>query len=152
MDQRNAIFTPLEGKNWMLIILCIFPKYTRRSFQINKLIMRFVCEYHFRLDYEENYETSKTYAKYRILLIITFFIWGALAMFCRQRVHAIISRICPGGNLAVIGGRKKRNILTLGTRIPDKYYFFHFFVINHEICPRWWDIDVILIHHLCCSW
>ena len=115
-----------DGQNWLLIILWIFPKYTRRSFQINKLIMRFVCEYHFRLDYEENYETSKTYAKYRILIIITFFIWGALAMFCRQRVYAIISRICPGGNLAVIGGRKKRNILTLGTRIPDKYYFSHF--------------------------
>jgi hypothetical protein len=86
--------------------------------------MRFVCKYNFRLDYEENYKTSKTYAKFRILIIITLFIWGALAMFCRQRVHAIISRICPGGNLAAIGGKKKRNILTLGTRIHDEIFLY----------------------------
>ena len=77
----------------------------------------FVTPSHSRLDFEENYKTSKTFAKYRIGIFVTVFIWAAGAIFCRQRVHSILNRICPGGNHSVIGGRQKRNIQTLGTRI-----------------------------------
>ena len=80
----------------------------------------FVKPFHSRLDSEENYKTSKTFAKYHIGIFVTVFIWAALAIFCRQRVHSTIYRICPGGNLSVIGGRQKRNIQTLGTRIHDE--------------------------------
>ena len=53
----------------------------------------FVKSFHSRLDFEENEKTSKTFAKYRMGIFITAFIWAAAAIFCRQHVHSILKAI-----------------------------------------------------------
>jgi hypothetical protein len=65
-------------------------------------------------DKDNTQKTSKIYVHYRVLFFITAFIWGAFAIFFRRSVQATISRVCPTGNQSAIGGKKKRNIQTLG--------------------------------------
>ena len=76
---------------WIYICLFIYTK-------ITKLL---------RLDQTDNKTRNS-------LRFITIFIWVAFAAFFRKKVQTSINEICPHGKLSAIGGKKKRNIQSLG--------------------------------------
>ena len=81
---------------------------------VAKSIIRFV---NFRLEHNDKINSSAikyTYVLPRLLSGITAFLWAAGALFFRMRVRASITEVCPQGQHSAIGGRKRRNIITLG--------------------------------------
>ena len=78
----------------------------------------------FRLEYGEDNtkEASRTYIAARLFPIFTVIIWDTLAAFFRSRIRGTILRLCPQGKLSAIGGKFKRNIITLG-----RYFFLLIF-------------------------
>ena len=70
----------------------------------------------FRLEHGQNNskEASRTYISMRLFPILTAIIWGYLAAFFRSRTRATIGKMCPQGKQSSIGGKHKRNIMTLG--------------------------------------
>ena len=67
----------------------------------------------FRLEFDKDTtrKTSHTYLLPRINQIVTSCIWLFFFTFFKRRISAF----CPQGVRSSIGGKKKRNILTLGT-------------------------------------
>ena len=72
----------------------------------------------FRLEHDKvnNRQTSHTYIVPRLFHIITAVIWGVMAISFKRTIWANIYMICPQGKLSALGGRLKRNIVTLGTK------------------------------------
>ena len=46
--------------------------------------------------------------------LITSCLWGLGVLFFRIRIYMEMSELCPGGNLAAVGGKRKRNLQSLG--------------------------------------
>jgi hypothetical protein len=69
----------------------------------------------FRLEHDKDTtrRTSQTYVLPRVLQLITAFLWVASACYFKRSIKRTISHICPHGKLSAIGGRKKRNLVTL---------------------------------------
>ena len=59
-------------------------------------------------------ETYQTYVVMRLLPLITVIIWAVAAISFTHRIRSMIRRICPQGKHSAIGGKRQRNILTLG--------------------------------------
>jgi hypothetical protein len=90
--------------------MCLLKRFFENQLYTFKMT---VC---LRLEYgqDRTRKTTHTYILPRILGLITAFLWGAFAAFFRISIRRTISRICPHGRMSLIGGKKKRNILTLG--------------------------------------
>ena len=59
-------------------------------------------------------ETSQTYVVNRILPFITAVIFATALISFSRAIRAFIQETCPQGKLSAIGGKRKRNIITLG--------------------------------------
>ena len=57
---------------------------------------------------------THTYIIPRLFHYITAFLWATAATFFRLRIQAAIMMVCPQGRLAAVGGKRRRNIQTLG--------------------------------------
>ena len=88
-----------------------------------------------RLEHNNNLDSSRiqTYVFPRLLSGITVFLWAAFGTFFRFRVHAAISEVCPAGLLSAIGGKKRRNIITLG-QYKHMFSLYHY---HYKIIKRW---------------
>ena len=87
----------------------------------------------FRLEYDQDSmtrRTSYTYVSYRIIQLITGALWLAFGSFFRIRIHQTISTICPQGKHSAIGGKRKRNILSLGKKYDNKLMFSKYFLVT----------------------
>ena len=81
----------------------------------NGLFKKFVTA-NFRLEPEKDDSkgTSRTYIVPRLFHLVTSSLWGFFVVYFRVRIYTEMSGLCPGGNLAAVGGKKKRNIQSLG--------------------------------------
>ena len=70
----------------------------------------------YRLEHNDDGGSSRiqTYVLPRLQYGITAFLWASFGTFFRYRVHAAISEVCPAGLLSAFGGKRRRNIITLG--------------------------------------
>ena len=87
----------------------------------------------FRLEYDQDSmtrRTSYTSVSYRIKQLITGTLWLAFGSFFRIRIHQTISTICPQGKNSAIGGKRKRNILSLGKKYENKLMFSKYFLVT----------------------
>ena len=75
-------------------------------------------------DNDNSKETLDIYVKPRMFSFITAFIWLSFSVFFRSRVSKTIDQICLKGNLSSLGGRVKRNIITLGI-VPVLVIIYH---------------------------
>ena len=65
------------------------------------------------LEHEEEAK-EKIYLVPRLLHSVTAILWAAGVTFFRLRVHTSIKEVCPRGVHSAIGGKKRRNIITMG--------------------------------------
>ena len=70
-----------------------------------------------RLERDEEAK-EKIYLVPRVLHIMTAILWAAGVTFFRVRVHTTIKEVCPLGVHSAIGGKKRRNIITMGQFNP----------------------------------
>ena len=70
----------------------------------------------FRLEHESEQTSTMvhTYIFPRLIHFITVFLWATAATFFRLRIKAAINLVCPQGKHSGLGGKRKRNIQTLG--------------------------------------
>ena len=70
----------------------------------------------FRLDIDTDKigEFNRFFIIPRLFIIITLFLWTAIALLFKRRIYSTIKEICPLGTMAALGGKAKRNIITLG--------------------------------------
>ena len=95
-------------------------------------------------------ETSQMYVVMRLLPLITMIIWAIGSMSFTRKIRATIRQICPSGKLSAIGGKWKRNIITLGNSRIIRWENNHIFPME-KFAWTWssWS-GSLLIHSLCC--
>ena len=72
------------------------------------------CLFRLEHDQDNTRESSQTYIVPRMLPIMHTIIWGSCAVLFRTKIRATIHGLCPLGKLSALGGKQKRNLLTLG--------------------------------------
>ena len=68
------------------------------------------------MEYERN-DTKDlvfTYIFPKLIASITATIWAFATLFFRLRIYMEMTELCPGGNMSAIGGKRKRNLQSLG--------------------------------------
>ena len=55
-----------------------------------------------------------TYIFPKLIALITATIWVFAVFFFRVRIYMEMAEMSPGGNMSAVGGKKKRNLQTLG--------------------------------------
>ena len=82
--------------------------------QISLNIMhRFI--FYSRLVHDEDVTKTADQGGFNINILITGFIWATYLMFFYRRVRTEISGVCPNGKMSALGGKRKRNLQTLGS-------------------------------------
>ena len=62
----------------------------------------------YRLEPETDEDATKIYIFPRLIAYATATLWAFSALYFRLWIYMVIKEVCPGGNLAAIGGRKKK--------------------------------------------
>ena len=67
-------------------------------------------------------KTWHSYVAFRIIQLMTGTLYIAFGSFFRLRIHQTLSEMCPQGKFSAIGGKQKRNILSLGITIIPSFH------------------------------